>query len=42
MVAEKLIQGSKEDGKAYLKPQGSATRAQVATILVRFIENIAN
>ena len=41
-VAVKLIQGSKEDGKAYLKPQGSATRAQVATILVRFIENIAN
>ena len=37
-VAEKIIGGS--DGK--LLPQGSATRAQVATILMRFIENIAN
>ena len=37
-VAEKIIGGS--DGK--LLPQGSATRAQVATILMRFIENIVN
>ena len=36
-VAEKLVNGS--DGK--LLPQGNATRAQVATILMRFIENIA-
>ena len=36
-VAEKLIGGS--DG--YLLPQGNATRAQVATILMRFIQNIA-
>ena len=36
-VAEKLIGGS--DG--YLLPQGSATRAQVAAILMRFIENVA-
>ena len=35
-VAEKIINGS--DGK--LLPQGNATRAQVATILMRFIENI--
>ena len=35
-VAEGLINGS--DGK--LLPQGNATRAQVATILMRFIENI--
>ena len=35
-VAEKLVNGS--DGK--LLPQGNATRAQVATILMRFIENI--
>ena len=35
-VAEQIINGS--DGK--LLPQGSATRAQVATILMRFIENI--
>ena len=37
-VGEGIIGGS--DGK--LLPQGSATRAQVATILMRFIENIAN
>lgn len=36
-VAERLLQGS--NGK--LDPQGSATRAQVATILMRFMENIA-
>ena len=35
-VAEGLINGS--DGK--LLPQGNATRAQVATILMRFIKNI--
>lgn len=35
-VAEGLINGS--DGK--LLPQGNATRAQVATILMRFIENV--
>lgn len=37
-VAEKIINGS--DGK--LLPKGNATRAQVATILMRFIENIVN
>ena len=37
-VAEKIIGGS--DGK--LLPQGNATRAQVATILMRYIENIVN
>ena len=36
-VAEGLLQGS--NGK--LNPQGSATRAQVATILMRFMEEIA-
>lgn len=36
-VAAGLINGS--DGK--LLPQGNATRAQVATILMRFIENVA-
>ena len=35
-VAEGLINGS--DGK--LMPQGNATRAQVAAILMRFIENV--
>ncbi|MBE6927276.1 MAG: hypothetical protein E7467_02085 [Ruminococcaceae bacterium] len=37
-VAEGLINGS--DGK--LLPQGNATRAQVAAILMRFIENVVN
>lgn len=37
-VAEKLITGN--DGR--LDPQGNATRAQVATILMRFIQNIAH
>ena len=36
-VAEELLKGS--NGK--LNPQGSATRAQVATILMRFMEKIA-
>ena len=36
VVAEGIINGS--EGK--LLPQGNATRAQVATILMRFIENI--
>lgn len=36
VVAEGIINGS--DGK--LLPQGNATRAQVATILMRYIENI--
>lgn len=36
-VGEKLITGS----SGYLDPQGNATRAQVATILMRFICNIA-
>ena len=36
-VAEGFLQGS--NGR--LDPQGSATRAQVAAILTRFMENIA-
>ncbi|MBQ3357178.1 MAG: S-layer homology domain-containing protein [Oscillospiraceae bacterium] len=36
-VGEGIIGGS--DGK--LLPQGNATRAQVATILMRFIQRIA-
>ena len=40
-VAEGLVTGSKVGNQVYLDPQGSATRAQVATILMRFIENIA-
>lgn len=39
-VAEGLITGSASGGKVYLEPQGNATRAQVATILMRYIENV--
>ena len=39
-VAEGLIGGTKEGGITYLKPQGNATRAQVATILMRFVNNL--
>ena len=39
-VAEGLIAGSRVGDKVYLAPQGSATRAQVATILMRFLENV--
>ncbi len=35
-----LITGTQEGGKTYLDPQGNATRAQVATILMRYIENV--
>ncbi len=33
-----LISGSNENGKLLLLPQGNATRAQVATILMRFVK----
>ena len=36
-VGEGLIGGNVVNGKTVLDPQGSATRAQVATILMRFI-----
>ena len=40
-VALGLINGSKApDGKVYLDPQGSATRQQVATILMNFRQNV--
>ena len=35
-----IIGGTKEGGVDYLDPQGFATRAQVATILMRYIENV--
>ena len=38
-TAEGLIGGSAEDGRLLLDPSGSATRAQVATILMRFVQN---
>ncbi len=37
-VAAGLVSGSKVGNQTYLDPQGSATRAQVAAILLRFIE----
>ncbi|MBQ3356903.1 MAG: S-layer homology domain-containing protein [Oscillospiraceae bacterium] len=40
-VGEGLITGNKVGGSTLLDPQGSATRAQVATILMRFIGSIA-
>ena len=41
VVAEGVIGGSRENGQDWLNPQGNATRAEVATILMRFIENVA-
>ena len=41
-VAEGLISGIKAGNTTYLRPQGNATRAQVATILMRFVEGIAS
>ena len=38
--AEKLINGTQSGSTVYLDPQGSATRAQVAAILMRFVQNI--
>lgn len=40
-VAEELVKGSAKGGKTYLLPGDNATRAQVATIMERFIENLA-
>ncbi len=36
-----LINGVSVEGTAYLRPAGDATRAQVATILMRFVQSIA-
>ena len=37
-----LINGNrKKDGKVYIDPKSNATRAQVAAILMRFCENVA-
>lgn len=40
-IAENLIGGSKEGGQTYILPSDGATRAQVAAILMRFVQNIA-
>ena len=39
-VSENLISGKSNDGQLLLDPQGSATRAEVASILMRFIEGL--
>lgn len=39
-VAEGLINGIQNGSTVYLAPQGNATRAQVAAILMRYIENL--
>ena len=39
-VAEGIVGGSSDGGRLYLNPQGNATRAEVATLLMRYIENI--
>ncbi|MGM9553524.1 MAG: S-layer homology domain-containing protein [Faecousia sp.] len=39
-VAEKIIQGSVESGKNYIFPADGATRAEVATVLMRFVEMV--
>lgn len=39
-VAEGLISGAVIDGTTYLQPRNNATRAQVATILTKFLQNI--
>lgn len=38
-VAEGILAGVKSNGVTYLKPQGNATREQVATILMGFLRN---
>ena len=40
--AEALINGTEQSGTTYLAPQGHATRAQVAAILMRYVQNILN
>jgi hypothetical protein len=39
--AEGLIVGNQSAGKLILQPTGNATRAQVASILMRYVKNIA-
>lgn len=41
-VASGLINGVRENGANYLRPKANATRAQVAQILMMFLENVAS
>ena len=38
--AESLINGTRDGSTVYLDPQGNATRAQVAAILMRYVQNV--
>ena len=40
-VAEEIIQGSAEGGKTYILPASSATRAEIATVLMRFVKKFS-
>ena len=37
-----LINGTVRDGQTILDPQGSASRAQVAMILMNYVEHVVN
>lgn len=39
-VAEEIIRGSVEDGKLCILPAAGATRAEVAAVLMRFVEMV--
>lgn len=41
-VAEGIISGSENEGKRYLNPQSSSTRAQVAAVLQRYMSEYLN
>lgn len=40
--AEGLVSGTDNHGTVYLDPKGKATRAQVASIFTRYVNNIVN
>ena len=39
-ISENIINGTNIKGSIFIDPQGNASRAQVATILMRFIQNV--
>ena len=40
-AAEKLVGGGKVNSVLHLNPKGEATRAQLAVIFLRYVQNIA-
>ena len=40
-AAEKLVGGGKVNSVLHLNPKGEATRAQLAVIFMRYVQNIA-